>query len=80
MNRKFTDKEIKKAQELYLMQSKPLIERLNEIHQYLTPKIIQTESEVKVYYEETEEIVSIRKKLDELSNKMKTDLISGKFL
>lgn len=32
MQRQITDKEIQKAQELYLMQSKPFIDRLNEIH------------------------------------------------
>ena len=83
MQRKITDKEIQKAQELYLMQSKPFIDRLNEIYKQLTPKIIKTETEVKVFYEEmeeTEEIVIIRKYLDELSSKIKADLESGKFL
>ena len=56
MQRKITDREIQKAQEIYLMQSKPFIDRLNEIHKRLTPKIINTETEVKVFYEETEEI------------------------
>lgn len=80
MQRKITDKEIQKAQEIYLVQSKPFIDRLTEIHKWLTPKIIQTETEVKVFYEETEEIVIIRKHLDELSIKIKADLESGKFL
>ena len=80
MQRKITDKEIQKAQEIYLMQSKPFIDRLNEIHKQLTPKIIKTETEVKVFYEETEEIVMLRKQLDELSSKIKADLESGKFL
>lgn len=83
MKRQITDKEIQKAQELYLMQSKPFIDRLNEIYKQLTPKIIKTETEVKVFYEEmeeTEEIVIIRKHLDELSSKIKADLESGKFL
>lgn len=80
MQRKITDKEIQKAQEIYLMQSKPFIDRLTEIHKWLTPKSIQTETEVKVFYEETEEIVIIRKHLDELSIKIKADLESGKFL
>ena len=75
-----TDREIQKAQEIYLMQSKPFIDRLNEIYKQLTPKIIKTETEVKVFYEETEEIVIIRKHLDELSSKIKADLESGKFL
>ena len=80
MQRKITDKEIQKAQEIYLMQSKPFLDRLTEIHKYLTPKIIKTETEVKVFYEETEEIVMLRKQLDELSSKIKADLESGKFL
>ena len=80
MQRQITDREIQKAQEIYLMQSKPFIDRLNEIHKRLTPKIIKTETEVKVFYEETEEIVIIRKHLDELSSKIKADLESGKFL
>ena len=80
MQRQITDREIQKAQEIYLMQSKPFIDRLNEIHKRLTPKIIKTETEVKVFYEETEEIVILRKHLDELSSKIKADLESGKFL
>ena len=80
MKRQITDKEIQKAQELYLMQSKPFIDRLNEIYKQLTPKIIKTETEVKVFYEETEEIVMLRKYLDELSSKIKADLENGKFL
>jgi hypothetical protein len=80
MQRQITDKEIQKAQELYLMQSKPFINRLNEIHKWLTPKIIKTEKEVKVFYEETEEIVMLRKHLDELLSQIKADLESGKFL
>ena len=62
------------------MQSKPFIDRLNEIHKRLTPKIINTKTEVKVFYEETEEILMLRKYLDELSSKIKADLESGKFL
>ena len=80
MQRKITDREIQKAQEIYLMQSKPFIDKLNEIHKRLTPKIIKTETEVKVFYEETEEIVMLRKYIDELSSKIKADLESGKFL
>ena len=80
MQRQITDREIQKAQEIYLMQSKPFIDRLNEIHKRLTPKIIKTETEVKVFYEETEEIVMLRKQLDELSSKIKADLEIGKFL
>ena len=80
MQRQITNKEIKKAQELYLIKSKPFIDRLNEIHKWLTPKIIKTETEVKVFYEETEEIVMLRKYIDELSSKIKADLESGKFL
>ena len=80
MQRKITDREIQKAQEIYLMQSKPFLDRLNEIHKWLTPKIIKTEMEVKVFYEETEEIVMLRKQLDELSSKIKADLEIGKFL
>ena len=79
MQRKITDREIQKAQEIYLIQSKPFIDRLNEIHKRLTPKIIKTETEVKVFYEETEEIVMLRKYLDELSSKIKADLESGRF-
>ena len=79
MQRKITDREIQKAQEIYLMQSKPFIDRLNEIHKRLTPKIIKTETEVKVFYEETEEIVMLRKYLDELSSKIKADLESARF-
>ena len=79
MQRQITDREIQKAQEIYLMQSKPFIDRLNEIHKRLTPKIIKTETEVKVFYEETEEIVMLRKYLDELSSKIKADLESGRF-
>lgn len=80
MQRKITDKEIQKAQEIYLMQSKPFLDRLTEIHKWLTPKIVKTETEVKVFYEETEGIVMLRKQLDELSSKIKADLESGKFL
>ena len=80
MQRKITDKEIQKAQEIYLMQSKPFLDRLTEIHKWLTPKIVKTETEVKVFYEETEEIVMLRKQLDELSIKIKADLEIGKFL
>ena len=80
MKRQITDKEIQKAQELYLMQSEPFIDRFNEIYKQLTPKIIKTETEVKVFYEETEEIVMLRKYLDELSSKIKADLESGRFL
>ena len=80
MQRQITYKEIQKAQEIYLMQSKPFIDRLNEIHKRITPKIIKTETEVKFFYEETEEIVMLRKYLDELSSKIKADLESGKFL
>ena len=80
MQRQITDREIQKAQEIYLMQSKPFIDRLNEIHKRLTPKIIKTETEVKVFYEETEEILMLRKYLNELSSKIKADLESGKFL
>jgi len=80
MQCQITDREIQKAQELYLMQSKPFIERLSEIHKWLTPKIIKTETEVKVFYEETEEIVMLRKHLDDLASQIKSDLESGKFL
>ena len=80
MQRQITDKEIQKAQEIYLMQLKPFIDRLNEIHKWLTPKIVKTETEVKVFYEETEEIVMLRKQLDELSSKIKADLESCMFL
>lgn len=80
MQRQITDREIQKAQEIYLMQSKPFIDRLNEIHKRLTPKIIKTKTEVKVFYEETEEILMLRKYLDELSSKIKADLENGKFL
>ena len=80
MQRQITDREIQKAQEIYLMQSKPFIDRLNEIHKRLTPKTIKTKTEVKVFYEETEEILMLRKYLDELSSKIKVDLESGKFL
>lgn len=80
MQRQITDREIQRAQEIYLMQSKPFIDRLNEIHKRLTPKIIKTKTEVKVFYEETEEILMLRKYLDELSSKIKADLESGKFL
>ena len=80
MQRQITDREIQKAQEIYLMQSKSFIDRLNEIHKRLTPKIIKTETEVKVFYEETEEILMLRKYLNELSSKIKADLESGKFL
>ena len=80
MQRQITDREIQKAQEIYLMQSKPFIDRLNEIYKQLTHKIIKTETEVKVFYEETEEIVMLRKYLDELSSKIKADLENGKFL
>ena len=75
-----TDKEIQKAQEIYLVQSKPFIDRLTEIHKWITPKVIKTETGVKVFYEETEEIVMLRKHLDELSSTIKADLESGKFL
>lgn len=80
MQRQITDREIKKAQEIYLMQSKPFIDRLTEIHKWITPKIIKTETGVKVFYEETEEIVMLKKHLDGLSSQIKTDLESGKFL
>ena len=80
MQRQITDREIQKAQEIYLMQSKPFIDRLNEINKWLNPKIIKTETEVKVFYEETEEIVMLRKYLDELSSKIKADLENGKVL
>lgn len=80
MQLQITDKEIQKAQEIYLMQSKPFIDRLTEIHKWLTPKIVKTETDVKFFYEETEEIVMLRKHLDELSSKIKADLESGKFL
>ena len=80
MQRQITNKEIKKAQELYLIKSKPFIDRLNEIHKWLTPKIIKTETEVKVFFEETEEIIILRKKLDDLLSQIKADLESGKFL
>ena len=80
MQRQITDREIQKAQEIYLMQSKPFIDMLNEIHKRLTPKIIKTKTEVKVFYEETEEILMLRKYLDELSSKIKADLESGRFL
>ena len=80
MQRQITDREIQKAQELYLMQSKPFIDRLSEIHKWLTPKIIKTETEVKVFYKETEEIVMLRKHLDDLASQIKSDLESGKFL
>ena len=53
---------------------------VNEINKWLNPKIIKTETEVKVFYEETEEIVMLRKYLDELSSKIKADLENGKFL
>ena len=79
MQRQITDKEIQKAQELYLMQSKPFINRLSEIYKWLMPKIIKTETEVKLFYEETEEIVMLRKHLDDLSIQIKSDLESGKF-
>ena len=79
MQHKITEREIQKAQEVYLMQSKPFIDRLTEIHKWLTPKIIKTETEVKVFYEETEEILMLRKHLDELWAQIKADLESGKF-
>ena len=80
MQRQITDREIQKAQEIYLMQSKPFIDRLNEIHKRITPKIIKTETEVKVFYEETEEIVMLRKYLYGLSSKIKADLENCMFL
>lgn len=80
MQRKITDKEIQKSQEIYLMQSKPFLDKLTEIHKWLKHKIVKTETQVKVFYEETEEIVMLRKQLDELSSKIKADFESGKFL
>ena len=80
MKRQITDKEIQKAQELYLMQSKQFIDRLNEIYKQLTPKIIKTETEVKVFYEEAEEIVMLRRHYDDFSSQIKANLESGKFL
>ena len=80
MQRQITQREIEKAREVYLLKSKPFIDRLSELHKWLTPKIIKTETEVKVFYEETEEIVMLRKYLDELSSKIKADLENGKFL
>jgi hypothetical protein len=80
MQRKITDEEIQKAREVYLQRCNPFMERLSEIHKYLTPKIIQTETEVRVFYEETEEMVYIKKHLEEISNQIKTDLESGRFL
>jgi hypothetical protein len=62
------------------LKSKPFIDRLSEIHKWLTPKIIKTETEVKVFYEETEEIVMLRKNLYDLASQIKFDLESGKFL
>jgi len=79
MQRQITDREIERAREIYLLKSKPLIDRLTQLHQWLIPKVVKTESEVKVFYEETEEIVSLRKQLDELANQIKADLENGKF-
>lgn len=62
------------------MQSKPFLDKLTEIHKWLKPKIVKTKTYVKVFYEETEEIVMLRKQLDELSSKIKAELESGKFL
>ena len=80
MQRQITQREIEKAREVYLLKSKPFIDRLSELHKWLTPKIIKTETEVKVFYEETEEIVILRKHLDGLATEIKSDLESGKFL
>lgn len=80
MQRQITDREIERAREVYLQKSKPFINRLTELHQWLIPKVVKTETEVKVFYEETEEMVSIRKYLDELTSQIKADLESGKFL
>ena len=80
MQRQITQREIEKAREVYLLKSKPFIDRLSELHKWLTPKIIKTETEVKVFYEETEEIVMLRKHLDGLATEIKSDLESGKFL
>lgn len=53
------------------MQSNHLLkDRLNEIHKWLTPKNNGTETERKVFYEETEEIVRL-KHLDGLSSQIK---------
>lgn len=79
IQRQITDKEIERARQVYLLKSKPYIDRLTQLHQWLIPKVIQTENEVKVFYEETEEIVALRKLLDELSNQIKEDLDNGKF-
>lgn len=78
MQRQITDKEIQRAREVYLQKSKPFIDRLTELHQWLIPKVVKTETEVKVFYEETEEVVSLRKYLDELASQVKADLESGK--
>lgn len=80
MQRQITQREIEKAREVYLLKSKPFIDRLSELHEWLTPKIIKTETEVKVFYEETEELVMLRKHLDGLVTEIKSDLESGKFL
>lgn len=79
MQRQITDREIERAREVYLLKSKPFIDRLTQLHQWLIPKVIKTETEVKVFYEETEEIVALRKHLYELSKQIKDDLDNGKF-
>lgn len=80
MQRQISNNEIQKAHETYVLMSKPYIERLNQIHSLLTPKIVIENEEAKIIYEETDEIIFLRGKLGELQMQIKSDLGEGRFL
>lgn len=80
MERLISEKEIKKAHEIYLIKSKPFIEELNNVYSKLTPVIIVTNTEVKVYYKEMEIINELKSHIFNISQEVNADLKNGKFL
>ena len=79
MERIITQQEIERAQQIYLAETKPYIDRLNQIFRNDIPKMLVTEKDTKVFYEETEETKGLREKISQSLTCIKKDLELGRF-
>jgi hypothetical protein len=80
MQRQITEKIVQKAQDIYAAESKPLVDKILDFYNNQLPKTLVTDREVKMIFEETEEIKILKKRLEEIVNKIKNDLYSGNYL
>lgn len=79
MQRKITDKEIQRAKESFLVQSKPFVDELARLYTLSTPEVIVTDTEAKTQHKETKEIAMLKAHINELKEKIQLDLEQGKF-